>query len=649
MLRWTFPKCQLHRQYFVQSPFPIMASPRGMVQLSERKYDDDFGPPVRTRMGQAITMTNFPSPRLPFRAEDATLQALLNGFLREIDSGQIIQTEDVPIIDIALHHCKALLRVEVEYVSRTGPHEFGKLYLRFDGAPLWQDATAVQIISLITQECFARHTVSDDQKLPDFMRAVFDSNAQINTVMRRHQPQDVIETFLQAEQSLAFGHWLHPTPKSRDGMTNWHLSTYAPEFRGAFQLVFFAAHKSITRTGTAAASFDEMLRDLPGLPHNMGLKADECLIPAHPLQAESLMLEGELQSLLRTGKLRYLGRAGDKFSATSSVRTLYSPNCPWMLKFSIPVRLTNSLRVTKRNELGVGMLMARLLDALHLNQPEARFQIITDPAYLTLDIPGRDESGFELILRNNPFPHGCERNVFTIAALTADPMPKAVSLLARTVIEAAKARHVTVLDMAKTWFSDYLDCCFDPMLELYDKHGIALEAHQQNALVRLRDGVPRVGYFRDSQGYLITRDALPKLVHLVPELSDLAVLAYDTTHINSRLAYYLVVNQVFAVIRRMGRDGLVPEQDLLRQLVQHLKHHRTSLSGPAAEFIDTLLTTPNLLTKANLLTRVQDIDELEEAEQEGLFVNMQNPIAATAKALGTTLDIPAQEPVNVLL
>jgi len=583
-----------------------------------------------------------------FCAEDATLQALLNGFLREVDSGRRTQVHNIPVIEIALLHCSASLRVEVAYQSETGPHAFGALKLRFDGGITWQSASSVQVIALIAQECFARHPESDAGKLPEFLRAVFDSNAQISKVVKSHAPSHKVTTFLDAEQALAFGHWLHPTPKTREGMTDWHLDTYAPEFHGSFQLAYFAVHASILRSGSGEASVDEMLSGLPEMPDDVGLSDDEHLLPAHPLQADALMLDDDIRGLLASGKMRYLGQMGGEFAATSSVRTLYAANSPWMLKFSIPVRLTNSLRVTKRNELAVGVVMAKLLNKLSFNRDNTAFQIINDPAYITVDIPTRAESGFELVLRDNPFPQGQERDVFNIAALTADPMPGEASLLSRTVQKAAMTGHTTALEMAQTWFSAYLACCVDPLLDLYNVHGIALEAHQQNALVALENGVPKVGYFRDNQSYLITRDALPRLARIEPGLTDLAVIAYDAAHINTRLAYYLVINQVFAVIRRLGRDGLLSEQSLLRQMVRHLQYRLGQLSGPAADFVTYLLTAPTLETKANLLTRVQDIDELEEKEQEGLFIEMANPIAQAAKALADEtilvqerLDVPA--------
>ncbi|MCF6429883.1 ferric iron reductase [Leisingera sp. MMG025] len=60
----------------------------------------------------------------------------------------------------------------------------------------------------------------------------------------------------------------------------------------------------------------------------------------------------------------------------------------------------------------------------------------------------------------------------------------------------------------------------DPVLDLYDRYGIALEAHQQNSLLDLSTGLPSCAYYRDNQGYYITQDAFPRLSALEPSLDD---------------------------------------------------------------------------------------------------------------------------------
>ena len=41
-----------------------------------------------------------------------------------------------------------------------------------------------------------------------------------------------------------------------------------------------------------------------------------------------------------------------------------------------------------------------------------------------------------------------------------------------------------------------------PMVWMYLQYGVALEAHQQNSVVQLKDGYPVKYYFRDNQGFI---------------------------------------------------------------------------------------------------------------------------------------------------
>jgi len=575
-------------------------------------------------------------------AQTASLQALLNTFLREIVPDSFSLTSGGTAVEIPLSHLPARLRVKIEYFSQAGPHHFGAAQIRFASSSAWQAASPVQVITLIAQECFSRLNARDPGKLPEFLRGVFNSNAEIEKILRRVGDTPDPDSFLAAEQALSYGHWLHPTPKSRDGLTDWQQAAYAPEYGGWFQLTFFAADKSIVSQGAAQGSAADMAGQIPGAAGAFQLNPGEILIPAHPLQAQALRLDPAVQALLASGRLRDLGAAGCEFSATSSVRTLFSPDCPWMLKFSIPVRLTNSLRVTLRNELDVGVSMARLLDKLEFGKNNLRFQIIGDPAYLTLDMPDRSESGFEVIFRQNPFTIRQGKGIYNLAALTADPLPGRSALLTSIIKRLAASHGKTPAATARLWFEAYLDCMLDPVLELYDRHGIALEVHQQNSLLDLSTGLPSRGYYRDNQGYFITDASFPRLSALEPSLAGQPALVYPRAHINERLAYYLVVNQLFAVIRRLGCDGLVEEPALLLQLRRRLSAAASRFTGAAAGFAEYLLTAPALAAKANLLTRVHNVDELETAAQEGLFLQVKNPIAAAQPQPAPELaDVPA--------
>ena len=67
------------------------------------------------------------------------------------------------------------------------------------------------------------------------------------------------------------------------------------------------------------------------------------------------------RALLDAGLLHDLGPHGDPWHPTSSVRTVYRPGAPAMLKLSLGVRITNSRRENLRKELVRGVEVHRLL------------------------------------------------------------------------------------------------------------------------------------------------------------------------------------------------------------------------------------------------------------------------------------------------
>lgn len=68
---------------------------------------------------------------------------------------------------------------------------------------------------------------------------------------RRENPADGPDLFLSAEQSLLLGHPLHPTPKSREGLTGVETRLYSPESRGSFVLYWMAVAPSVLATDSA--------------------------------------------------------------------------------------------------------------------------------------------------------------------------------------------------------------------------------------------------------------------------------------------------------------------------------------------------------------------------------------------------------------
>ncbi|WP_282602072.1 IucA/IucC family protein [Paracoccus sp. PARArs4] len=400
--------------------------------------------------------------------------------------------------------------------------------------------------------------------------------------------------FQGAEQATWFGHWMHPCPKALTGMSPSEEVAMTPDWQGRLRL-----HALSVEADRLEATDSAVIRQLPGFDIDPG--KGRALLPVHPLTWDRLRDTPAAQGI------RDLRPVGPEWIATSSVRTLWHPDSPWQVKISLPVTITNSQRINKRHELLTGPVMARAVAGLPSFGP---MRIVTDPHWATLrgDTP---ETGFEVVFRQNPLRGDA---VMQVAGLCAAPLPGQSSLLARMV-----AGHDP-----RDWFAAYLDCAVAPLLRMYDRTGIAFEAHQQNALLDLTRGLPMRCDYRDNQGFYVVRDMA------TPEMRAIPQLTYSRTEAEDALSYTLIVNQVFGVIHRMAADALLPEDEALRMLARHLADLAATLPGHGARLIGRWLRDDHLPAKGNLLTQLGGVDELLIPGERAPQVRVANPLPAFA-------------------
>lgn len=368
-------------------------------------------------------------------AEAAAFRSFANGYLREIDPGIRVRhaRPDGPpaaCVEWNLSSQRVALRAEIVSPSLCGAQGFGRLWNRQLHEPRWRPVAPMRAIQELLGEAYARvdagRSASAREHELELLGRILDSyRVTARQLDLAEADTDADTSFIGAERSLIFGHWMHPTPKSRQGLARWQASVYAPDRGADFQLTVFAVDAALVRHDSAGPrsapeiALELLGSDAAGLPLNPG----EIALPMHPLQADALMLEPHVAALVEAGRVRRLGPYGPRFTATSSLRTVYAPDSPWMAKFSLPVTLTNSLRVNRFAELEAGVAIARLLARSGFSERHPAFRIVADPAYLTLRCPDRAESGFETVLRENPFRTGAEQGIATVAALTAEPLP----------------------------------------------------------------------------------------------------------------------------------------------------------------------------------------------------------------------------------
>mgnify|MGYP001048777224 CR=1 FL=1 len=570
-------------------------------------------------------------PKAKEQAEEAAFQCFVNSYLREIEEGTVLPVNGWPegissavkeVRELWLHCRSSSCLVELSYCSLAGRHTLGNAWQK-QGNGQWRPMEKMLFLIVLIEELHYRE--KDFSHYEQLLSRVLESAATTERYVEYserdlfHQP----DTFIEGEQSLLFGHWMHPSPKSRYGMAYWQHQLYAPELKGRFQLHLFYAHFDwIEESAAGDLSVEAIIKeDFPDYP---GYRA----VPMHPLQAKWLLQQEWVAEALQNKQLLYEGAAGPFFTATSSVRTVYSEKSRWMFKFSLPVHITNSLRVNKRHELTSGISMVHLAEKLAVTDHWPSFQMIKDPAYITIGNAGQPESGFEVIIRENPFISGKDRSVFSVAALVQEQPYGKESVLTATIKRLAAKEHLDLNRAAMNWFRRYWETAIEPLLAIYDRYGIALEAHQQNSLLYLEEDWPALYYYRDNQGFYLSKDYQKGLAAIEPSLKQNPFLFYEDSLIQERFFYYLFINQLFAVVHRMGADQLITEDQLLDWTAQRLADLKGEMTGAGNRFIDYILKEKEIACKANLLTRLQDVDELEEELEQAVYTQMKNPLSA---------------------
>src|SRR6266545_6854272 len=525
------------------------------------------------------------------RADAATVTTLLNCYLRETGA----EVGDDGRLRLELLGLELL--APLAYRSPTGQHRW-RLPVRLAGAPVPLDH--VTLATLLCKELsLAQPSPSPDggdlTALGDLVAAVAESAANIARFLVAGTPAvaEPATPFIAAEQSLAFGHPLHPTAKSRPQMRRDDVARYSPELGAAFPLHWFRADRSIVAedgalpaAGAATAALAALLAADPGVDAAVARAAGRdgggsAFVPVHPWQARRLLERPEVRALESAGLLADLGPQGAPWWPTSSLRTVYRADLPVMLKLSLWVRITNSVRANLTRELARGVEVHRLLEAglgAELAARFPRFAIVRDPAWVTVRRPGdAAESGFEVVLRDNPYPAGSASDATVVAALGAEPRAGGPSRLASTVLELARASG------------------------------------------RRRDGCR----YRDNQGYYFKASSSDALRRLLPELNRASDTVCDDHVADERFGYYLGVNNLLGVVGALGGAGLADERDLLADLGAYLR------SAPDSPLARTLLAARRLRCKANLRTRLAGMDELVgPLATQSVYVEVDNPLLA---------------------
>lgn len=586
------------------------------------------------------------------RREVASVSAFMNALWREWPQAQWRSAQECPYagpggsLYLPLTRPQGAIVVQLQHFSPAGRHRFsGLLQCVIGEGPAFEVDFAQAVAFLAVEPTLAAGTGDDSRRL--FLRRVLDSAANLldAETARRDELSDLAwpqADHIAAEQGLIYGHAVHPTPKSRDEFTSEDLARYSPEFGGRTPLAWFALKgEALWQTDSGAASAQSQLEALvasdpalAALPRDYPLEQGWRWLPVHPWQASVLRQSDSYRHWQQQEKLVDLGEIGADWFPTSSLRTVYAPHAPAMLKFSLSVRLTNSKRVLQPAEVARGRLIhgafaSRLGQELQRRCPT--LGILHETAALALATPDGDALAESFVIfRDNPFKPGA--TAYVMATFCQDGVDGAPSMAARLIRDLAARDARPVDELAIEWFDRFLELALKPFLIAQADYGFLFSAHQQNTVLAIEGGWPAGIWFRDCQGTTFRSETIAQLADEVPGITAAAELAFDENMTNRLFGYYLIVNNVLNLVSTLGADGVIDEATLAARARAFLQTLRGEpLKYP--HFIDYLLNSPELMSKGNFMICFANLNETTQPEGSfRSYVPLANPFAAPARA-----------------
>ncbi|MFC5044290.1 IucA/IucC family protein [Aquimarina hainanensis] len=443
--------------------------------------------------------------------------------------------------------------------------------------------------------------------------------------------------FIDADQAIIPGPPAHPVPKSRSAISDDDLIKYSPETKAKFKVHYFLAHPEYILENNAEASpvstiLMKALKDKHHLTPLAKQKITENptwkLLPLHPWEATYLQENDDVfKELLEKEVLFSLGEMGPDFTATSSFRTVYAEDSDFMLKFSLHIKITNSVRCNLYQEMVTGYEISKLMNSefgRKFKEAHPNFVVIKDPGYITLKSGDHIIKGCNTCLRENPFTK-LDQNIFMLGQLCQQGVLGYSDRLHNIISHISKQEQRSLSEVSLIWFKKYIHIFLDTIISVYNEFGLIFEAHHQNTMLEIDEaGYPYKIYFRDSQGFYFRESKSEEVAAYVPDIELPTKASGADDEVGAWYAYYFFARNVMEIVTSFAIQDLIEEKVLLEHLRERLAYWKTKDETQLASY---LLDSDTWQLKSNLLTRLSGKDEALNPVGAVTHIHFPNPLA----------------------
>lgn len=510
-----------------------------------------------------------------------TCKTLLNCYIREfcsenlnvlsVNSNKKTYSIYFPMSDVTISGI-------LSFYSEIGEHEYENYYVKND-----RELDYSYLVQLIIKELERANPIITDEQSIDFVNKVDNSYQKLALFLKRSANQHEWD-YLSSEQSLLYGHPFHPFPKNTVGFTEDEVKRFCPELRASFQLCYLAVRNDIFQEEwVSKESRIKLYESIKAHAyHLLKGKSDAYeILPMHPWQYVHVKTIKEVRDYIDQEKIIPLGSFGPMAYPTSSVRTVFIPALNCNIKLSLNIQITNMMRNNNKEQMRRTLDATKYLLQSNCFQKELHTNISYEVGVCTCHFTNDELTKlFTMVYRPIEFD---VTSTYVLSSLIEAP------------VEECRSRLCSMIDdrNIEQWFIRYLEISLLPIVRLAEEKGIHFEAHLQNSLLTIKNGMPHTFIIRDLEGVSVNIEKVED------DVDTTGPLFYQKEEAWARTSYYFIVNHLGSLIHAIAKDVNVDEKHFWA-IVRHVLMQE--YENNENEYIRHLLTIKAFTAKKNMMS-----------------------------------------------
>ncbi|PHA01886.1 IucA/IucC [Bacillus pseudomycoides] len=455
----------------------------------------------------------------------------------------------------------------------------------------------------------------------------------------KYKPNNLCQFFEELKQYMSFdellyieslvieGHPLHPSTKTKLGLSKEEVKRYAPEFEQVVPLYVLLVHKDVTVVTGDSFEKPVLYENLPDLYET----ASQILVSrgekikdyypflVHPWQYEHVLTE-EYGEDLEEGRIIPIPYQLSS-KATLSFRTMNLLELPYHVKLPVRAQATSAVRTVSPEITVNGPILSTLFDKIYAKEKELSQSVIVVRERVGATFTKNDDyhlgRNLAFILRESPNVYRQEGELLWVgASLTAN--------------NPLKEGEPIIVDMMRTYFetetigkkevfhyvAHYTEKVMIPLLQFVLQYGIALEGHMQNSIIVTKGGEVQRIFVRDLGGVRIHKKTLAKVVD-ISEIKEAVVFTDDMNEVYNKFIHSVLQNHFGDVLFTLAHSiDDVQEKELWRIVAAIVADYMVD----ATEEQKAAIFAKQIETKALFSMRIQD------QAKSYLYTSFHNPL-----------------------